>query len=271
MLASVWERVKNVSFVLALRRRRYYRWFANVNSYEFPFYGVFKSVEEAARAAPPSRPVGHDLAEMAAQRADEMSRMATSDYPMVYWLAPLIKGGRVVFDFGGHLGTKYRAFSKYLQYYSDLRWVICDLPAVVSAGQRLCNERGETQPEYTTNFNEANGADVFIASGVLQFVERPLWEMLSDLRVAPAHVLVNKVSCRDGGRLVTLQNAKAAFVPYQILDWSAFVDGMASIGYRLIDEWPVLDRSCVVPFHSEVNGRHVGAYFRRAGEGEVSS
>lgn len=261
------ERVKNLGVVRGLRQRRYYRRFATVNSYAFPFYGVFHSVDEAEKAAPKTRPVGHDSYEMATQRVEEMSAMAPSDYPMVYWLAPLLTENSTVLDLGGHLGTKYRAFSKYLRYPRSLRWIICDLPAVVAEGRRLAQARGETQPEFTSELSDADGADVLMASGVLQFVEQSLWTLLSTLSVPPTHVLVNKVSCRDGETIVTLQNANAAFVPYQVFDWAGFLAGMESVGYRLVDEWLVLDRSCIVPFHPEVKARHVGAYFRRDSSG----
>lgn len=249
-----------------LLERRYERWFRSLPPGAFPLRGVFASLEEARASIPRNQRVGYDHAEAVDVYVEEMSRMAPSDYPMVHWLEPLLTDGVRVFDFGGHVGTKYRAFARYLAYPRTLRWVVCDVPNTVAAGERLARERGDTRLEFTSDFALADGAAVLIASGVLQYVEDPLWERLRALREPPPHVLVNKLPCRDGGPVFTLQSTEVSFVPMQVFDYDHFVAEMCALGYARTDEWRVLDRACDIPFHPEIAARYIGLYFRSTQE-----
>lgn len=256
------RRVKESAVVRRLRERRYEAWFSRATVEGFPFRGVYESRAAALRAAPSTRPATYDVPSAADLHAAELSQVALSDYPVMFWLQRLLDESPVVCDFGGHVGTKYRAFASYLRYPAALRWRVSEVPSVAEAGKRLAEAEGDTQLEFTSGFAAADGADVFLGSGVMQYLEEPLWTQLAALRVPPPHVLLNKTPWRDGPPLFTVQNIHVAFVPYQIFSRDEFLGGMAKLGYELVDRWHNLDRASHVPFHPEVKAEHVGLYFR---------
>jgi putative methyltransferase (TIGR04325 family) len=42
--------------------------------------------------------------------------MAASEYPLLFWLRPLLSNGMRVFDFGGYLGNGFYLYRPYLDY-----------------------------------------------------------------------------------------------------------------------------------------------------------
>jgi putative methyltransferase (TIGR04325 family) len=262
--APLLRRLVENPLVRRIRQVRYDRYFEAAPA-GFPFRGVYPTFAAAAAAAPRSKPNSYDVDEAALVHVAEASRMAPSDYPMVYWLKPLLSDAAVVFDFGGHVGTKYRAFRDYVAYPSGLRWLVCDVPSVARAGERLARSQQLRQLAFTTDFAEVEGATVLIASGSLQYTEQPLWERLARVRRPPHHVLINKLPVRDGGGFVTVQSLGVAFVPYVVFDRAQLLAGMAARSYELVDEWDVPDRPAAIPFHPELDVRHVGMYLRHRG------
>lgn len=248
-----------------VRQLRYRRWFASVAAGAVPFHGRYRSFAEALADAPPTRPAGYDVPGAPDAHVDDMARVALSDYPVLHWLGTLLGAGTRVLDFGGHVGTKYRAFRPYLRYAQDLVWQVCDLPTVAAAGAARAAREGDPHLRFTTALADGDGADVLLASGVLQYVETPIWELLATLRTPPRHVLLNRLPCREGEAVVTLQNINVAVVPYQVYDERMLRAEMAALGYVLVDRWAVSDRHCAIPFHPEVATTHVGMYWRRDG------
>jgi putative methyltransferase (TIGR04325 family) len=61
-----------------------------------------------------------------------------ADYPVMFWLEKFIgEGCRKFFDLGGHIGVSYYAYQLHIGYPQDLRWTVCDVPAVVAKGREL--------------------------------------------------------------------------------------------------------------------------------------
>jgi putative methyltransferase (TIGR04325 family) len=226
------------------------------------FRGVFSSFADANSSAPRTKPQGFDHADYAREFEDRRNRIFSFDYPMLFWLLQLLQRECVIFDYGGHLGTHFYAYSKYLAYPPGLRWIICDLPAMIHAGQRLALTTGANGVEFTNQFMDADGSDILIAAGSLQYIEAPtLSQLLGRLTRLPSHLLLNKLPLYDGAEFVTLQNGGVAFHPQYVFNRDDFVEKLQSLGYRLKDEWMVDSHSGYIPFHPERSfGCHRGLY-----------
>ncbi len=253
--------------VRAWRRRSYERLFSS-DEFFGTFRGVFSTFDEALRSAPPNRSRGFDNAVYAKEYRERMDRVYSYDYPVLFWLAPILRPGVRVFDYGGHVGVQFYSYRRYLDFPERLRWLVCDVPAVVAAGRAIAAEKGvEDRLAFTTDVREADGADIFICAGALQFVERPLLhETLSSLSSPPAHLFLNKLPLRDGAGFVTLQNAGPMYVAQYVFDRGAFLTSLDRAGYELVDQWEDRVHSCRIPFQQEMDVPHYsGLYLRRRG------
>jgi len=263
--------LKNAPPLLAIRRRRHARWFAS--SSEYTFSGVFGGFAEAVGGAPPGRLIGSDhehAADLAITGgAETLSRVNARDYPLMFWLREAILSGVTqVFDFGGHVGVKYYSFRPYLRYPPALRWTVYDMPAVTAVGRRLAGEREDaSQLAFTDRLEDADGVDVFFATGSLQYEETLPWNLLSRFRRLPEHLLLGGLPLSEGPRFVTLLNIGKGYCPYHVFNRAEMLDGIESLGYSLVDTWPIPDKRCVIPFEEARSVRgYTGLYFRRRAE-----
>jgi putative methyltransferase (TIGR04325 family) len=228
------------------------------------FRGVYASFAEAEQSAPRTKPIGYDHPGPAAMYRERLGRVYPSCYPVLYWLQTLMPATRRVFDFGGHVGVHFHAYRKYLAYPPGLRWTVCDVASVVRAGEELARERPSSGLEFTTRFEAADGADVFLASGSLQYVETPLPERLSALASPPQHLILNLFPLHEERSFVTLQNIGSAFCPYAIFRRSELVLAIRDAGYELVDAWLNPEKACPIPAHPEHSVHaYSGFYFRR--------
>lgn len=249
-----------------LRDFYYYHWLfpRNPNLYR----GVFKSFAEASAAIPTSKPSGYDLADLhnssLKQNLDleEIGKFKQVDYPVLVWLAKLFKDRSTVFDLGGNTGYSYYAYSKYIDYPPAIQWSICDVPAAVRVGNELLQRFNSPGLSYTTNIADAEGFDIFLTCGTLQYLEPSLSELLSKLQSQPQHLIINHVPFHNGDEYITLQNLLVSYAPYKIQNRELFIDSIEKLGYELVDSWQQ-NRTCSIPFKPErfVDAYH-GFYFR---------
>lgn len=232
------------------QRAAYDRRFAQ-NRDQNLFRGVFATAEEAARSAPRNRPIGYDTVEAAAMYRIP-ARPDTHDYPALFWLSRAIAdGARTVFDIGGHVGIKFYAFRDALRYPADLRWTVCDVPAVVEAGRRIAIERGVAgQLGFTVDHDAVCGVDVLFASGVLQYLPQTLPDWLARLSVPPRQIVVNTAPLHPEREFFTLNSIGTGFCPYRVMHEAALVAGLARLGYRALDRWTNAGKGLVIPFES---------------------
>jgi putative methyltransferase (TIGR04325 family) len=239
-----------------------------VGSFRSPFRGVYGSFDEARKSIPANRKVGYDHAETAAMYIGYAQTLRLSDYPVLFWMRPAIEQAASVFDLGGHVGLACYAFEKYLPYPPGLRWMVCDLPEIRRAGERIAAERNANRLSFTGDFLAADGADILLTAGTLQCMEISLASILSQLRRRPKHLLVNRLPLYDGQPFATVQDIGPVMIPYQIFNRQQFIDSVCGLGYRLIDAWQIsepLCGMCVIPFHSERSlSAYSGLYFIRA-------
>jgi putative methyltransferase (TIGR04325 family) len=229
-------------------------------------WGVFRSFEEARRFAPKTRPVGFDVPAYAEHHLDRAYKVLPYDYPVLFWLKPLLVEGASIFDFGGNVGVHYHGYKRFLRYPDNLRWTVCELPHLIVRGEALAAQMESRHLAFTERFEAAEGATVLIAAGVLQYIESPLDRSLAALGRKPGHILLNKLPLCAGEPFVTLQNAGLMSLPQHVFKRSSFLDSFRALGYEVVDEWEVPAISCYVPFHPDKSvPSYSGCYLRLAG------
>jgi putative methyltransferase (TIGR04325 family) len=227
------------------------------------FSGAYFSYEEAIAAAARRGLVGFDHEEIAEVSFENMCQVVPWDYPVLFWMHRLSADVASVIDAGGHMGTKYRAFRDLLPISDDLQWVVYDLPAIVRAGRRRAEMDGLKGLHFVDRLEDAGAADLFLGSGLLQYLDVPVSELLGRLSRLPPHLLLNKVALRAGKTVVTLEKIGKARVPYQMLNETVFLRDVESLGYRLFDRWTIPSLSHVIATHPELGAsKSAGFYFR---------
>jgi putative methyltransferase (TIGR04325 family) len=232
------------------------------------FRGVYETFEEAIRAAPKTKSIGYDNPELAQEyqhSAEFETTVQAYDYPVLFWLNSIFNINQdtlSIFDFGGNVGLHFYAYEKYLKYPSNLKWIVCELPAIVEAGKELAEKRCSSDLVFTEKFEEASGKDVFLASGSGQYVE-DLSLSLSSLSEKPKHLLLNILPLYEGAKFVTLQNGGNVFYPSYVFNKFEFINSLNNIGYEMVDIWEDMFSHCIIPFHPEKSGPFFhGLYFK---------
>ena len=249
--------------VLRLRRGAYARAFAsheNVNLYR----GVFDTFEQAALSAPNTKPPGYDN-EASARMYDDVMEPTLRDYPAMFWLQrAFLDGHERVFDLGGHVGIKYYAFSGRMQMPTQLRWRVCDVPAVVARGNALAIEKGTAETlRFTADWRDLSAADVLFASGSIQYLPVSLGDMLRALPTRPARLVINSAALHPTRSFFTLNSIGVSFCPYRVQSEPSFMDDMNALGYRCVDRWET-PRDFAIPFEPGYEmDRFVGLAFTR--------
>lgn len=232
------------------------------------YFGIFQTYEAAKAAAPPAFPSTYDFADAGKMYHDQHDKIRVSDYPLVYWLQRLLdQGERRIFDLGGHIGVSYYGFGRYLKYPTDMRWQVHDVPAVMEAGRQWAAEHDPGKSlHFAASRDEAEGSDVLMTSGALQYLEYTLPDMLATLRSKPRHVLVNLVPMHPTRSYFTLQNIGKAVLPYRVMAVPEFIAAMEALGYVKQDEWHSAERHLRVPFEPAYDVEdYSGFHFRLGG------
>jgi putative methyltransferase (TIGR04325 family) len=252
MFKSTIKAILQLPPLVQLRRLRYERQFRGIRAGHL-FRGVFPSFDEAARSAPASTPVGYDHDAPAGMYQDRP--IFSEDYAVLFWLARVLGPGQRVFDHGGHAGSAFDAWVRVLPLPAGVTWQIHDVAAVCAEGRRRNEQRIGTKPAFTTDFADASGADVLLASGSLQYIAQPLAERLASLPRKPRHLLLNQLPVHPREQYVTLQNIRTCFCPYVVFHDDAFFASLRALGYTLRHRWENPAKSCHVPTYP----RHTAA------------
>jgi len=218
------------------------------------YYGIFESYDEARRQAEQLAsqhlPATYDVEGAAHKYLDQLDRLRACDYPALFWLRQMLEGDcRKVFDLGGHLGLAFYGYGQYLSYPRDLSWYVHDLPQVMAAGRTLASERDDTGAlQFAQSPLDADGADLLISTGALQYLNYRLPSLIQRLRKPPRHVIFNLTPLHESKSFFTLQNLGIAICPYRIEHASALLQDMRNLGYKVRDHWTLGDRRIRIPF-----------------------
>jgi putative methyltransferase (TIGR04325 family) len=252
MIKSTIKAMLELPPLVQLRRLRYERVFRTIRAGHL-FRGVFATFDDAARSAPTSRPVGYDHADAAAMYQDRP--LFSEDYAVLFWLARLLQPGHRVFDHGGHAGSAFDAWTRVLPLPPGVTWQIHDVAAVCAEGRRRNASRTGVVPSFTTDFADASGADVLLASGSLQYVAEPLATRVAALPRRPRWLLLNQLPVHPREQYVTLQNIRTCYCPYVVFHDAAFFASLRELGYVLLHRWDNPAKGCHIPTHP----RHTAA------------
>ncbi len=246
-----------------LYRRYFRRPYYDGNAY----CGVYDSYSQALAAAPETLPHTYDLQVAGRMYRSQLYQVRSCDYPVMHWLSlALGEGQRDIFDLGGHIGQAYYGFARYLQYPSDLRWRVHDVPAVMATGRLWARKHDpHARLSFAESPKDADGCDVLVTTGALQYLDYSLPELLQRLVRRPVHVLVNLVPMHPAHGYFTLQNLGIAICPYRVMCLRDFVEQMTALGYQATDHWELPERQLQVPFEpaTRIECYH-GFYFRRS-------
>lgn len=257
------QRVRPRRLGQAWYRRVFLRPHALGNTY----MGRFDGFAQALAALPADARRGYDVDETAVLYRGRHVEPVATDFPVLFWLRQAIDAGaRRVFDLGGHIGVSYYGAGRVFSLPPDLRWSVHDTPSAMAFGRRWAADHDPGAAlSFADSPGQADGCDVLLANGSLQYIEQPLAGLLGSLRAPPQTVVVNLLPLHLERGFVTLQNMGLAICPYRVDARGGFVDSLQSLGYRVACHWTLPERQVRVPFHPDcsVDAYH-GFCFRKA-------
>ena len=211
------------------------------------YHRPFPTLDEACAAVAPYANQGHVNAANKDSLLQTTELARPSDYAAMFHLRPLLPGIRRVFDLGGNVGNLFYCFQQYLDFPPDLVWTVHDLPDHVAHGAALARRRGVQQLQFTSEWMQASGADMLIASGSLHYFGESLAGMVERLPQQPAHILINRTPLTDGAPVATIQDAKTFRVACMLYNRMDLVRAFDRVGYDLVDTWRAAELSLHVP------------------------
>lgn len=245
--------------IVQVRQHRYERQFI-ANTDRNLFRGVYASFDEAAASAPKTRPTGYDNPDSA--QIVYGHQVMFYDYPAMFWIAQGLHNGlRSVLDLGGHVGVKYYAFRRPMNFPADLRWTVCDVPAVAEQGRTLAHKLDpERRLQFTADTAALNQHEILYASGSLQYLPYTLGELLGGLQRKPKRIVLNITAVHPERSYFTLNSIGTAFCAYRVQSHAQLVDDVAKCGYALVGNWQNIGKNLDLPFHEGLSLEHYSGY-----------
>lgn len=229
--------------------------------------GAYPDIATALANVPRGALAGYDHEEIVGVKLDKMSKVLEWDYPVIFWLGRILNehdGSLRLLDAGGHVGTKFIAFRRLLEL-SRVEWAVHDLPPMVRAGRIMASELGlGPNLSFVEKVGEAGPRDLLLCSGLLQYLDRPLSQLVAEMPTRPRHIVLNKVALREGPTVVTLQKAGPCYLPYQIRNRRAFEKELDALGYTVLDSWEISSLSHRIDSHPELGFTTSAGYVLRA-------
>jgi putative methyltransferase (TIGR04325 family) len=224
----------------------------------------FSSFAEAQSCASKFIRAGHEHPDELRFHTTMSDTIRESDYPVLFYLAPIAHELNCVFDFGGNVGNLFYSYQRQITFPDDFTWTVFDIPMKKPIGEQLAVQRREPRIRFTDTLANAGSPDAFIASGSLHYFEDSLDSLLRQITALPKHVFVNRTPFSTGGDLVTVQDNHSYLAPCKLHSRRQFIAGMEHLGYSLIAEWPVHERKLAVPLYPDLSAHsYSGFYFRK--------
>lgn len=257
------ETLKQMPFILPIRKARYEMQFANHKVAHY-FRGSFHTFEEANASAPKTKPIGYNNTESAKMYKERLETIHSTDYPVLFWMEKLKHDYRTVFDFGGHIGVHFYSYPKILDFKGIHEWTICDVEKVCEEGRQYSqmNPRS-TKLNFVTDISNCESYDLLLAIGSLQYLEWELHDKLINLKNMPKYVIINMTPLHPKTKTITLNSIGTSFCPYYVRKEEDFLNGMSSLGYEVLDIWNNEEKKCTIAFEPERSLRfYRGAVFK---------
>ncbi len=183
----------------------------------------------------------------------------------MFWLSRLqLPEGLKVFDFGGGIGQTYNQYSRFLPTVKLTQWTVMDLPKVIAA-RKVASQQQPSMLRFASSLRDCEGCNVFLAAGSLHYWEHPIADLADALGGFPPHVFINRSPVRkDGESFISIQRGKDWAMPCLVRNGEELVKEFAELGYKVIDKWPVLEKTLDFPLLPDHAAPYAGFYFRRA-------
>lgn len=227
------------------------------------YKGIYDTFQEARNAISPEFHADYNLLDAHQKPRANLEILRPINYPMLAPLTEILEEASLILDLGGGVGVDYYAFRQKLRFSESLKWCVYEVSAAVEVGQKLAAKNQCSTLFFTTDFQQANRADLLLTNGALQYLEPSLPELLAQLNQAPKHLLINYVPCYEGKTFFTIQNLRFSRCPYKIQSRTELIHGLEGLGYQLVKSWTD-PRTCLIPFHPHHFVHHYhGFYFKR--------
>ncbi|MBX3173891.1 MAG: methyltransferase, TIGR04325 family [Gemmatimonadaceae bacterium] len=216
------------------------------------FFGCFPTRQAALSAIRPPKAVGYDYPQVTELNFVRMCEVAPWDAPVIEALRQRLSTHRSILDLGGHLGTKFRAFRTALPDIDARRWTVWELPSMVVAGTKRAQEERLAALVFTSDLSTVSeDHDLVLASGLLQYLEGRLADVLRGLSALPRTLIINKLAVTDGNPYFMLENLGYSAVPYHVRRERDELDALGALGFRVVERWVIPELSHEVPFRPE--------------------
>lgn len=223
----------------------------------------FASLNDAAAAIAGYEGGGHSNPTYLGSKIPDAEKARPGDYAALFYLQPLISQIRSVFDFGGNVGNLFYCYSRYLDFSPDLRWTVLDLPETNRLGEKLAESNKEQRLRFTDRISDADGVDLFVSSGSLHYFEQKLSDTLAPFAVKPRYVLIIRAALVDVPSFAAVQDGGTWRLACFLHNREGLVQGLARLGYELVDSWDITERSVIIPCYPDWSARtYSGLFFR---------
>lgn len=230
------------------------------------FSGAYKNRKSAESAVPANLTTGYDNDNVVMLNYQLMCEVAPWDYPVMFCLQKILPESKTLIDGGGHLGTKYRAWQNHLPLNDSLQWTVLDVPAVVEVGKQKADEEKLSNLHFITDLHDTETPDIFLGSGLLQYLDISITSLFNQLPSRPKHVIFNKVAVWDKPDIYTLENFYSGLVPYRIRNMNELTSELIMLGYEIVDEWNIPSLTHSIPTHPELGVFENKGYFLKMKE-----
>lgn len=226
---------------------------------------VYPSFKDAWTACQQTQRVQHQNSQLVSDVFQQSVQTRPSDYPALFWLSRIAGGQPLnVFDFGGGAGQSYYQYSRLLPTGMIGRWTILDLPAVIEQARLYAREQAAKSLHFAAALHDAAGNHVFHTAGAFHYWETSIADLVAQTGRMPDHVVINRSPFRDKGpSFHAVQRGHNWAVPCKIWNLQELAAEFAEAGYRLIDQWPVLEKSYRLALLPDFDAPYRGVYFAR--------
>lgn len=229
------------------RRARRIPGFSVLAGYQHPFATLRDAEEAIARYTLEN----HSSLQNVEFHLAQAAKPRPSDYAALFHLRQIMPDIRRVFDLGGNVGNLFYCYAKVLDFRPDLVWTVLDLPKTRAIGERIARQWGEPRLRFTNDLEDADGADLFIASGSLHYFEQPLFERIAALEHRPRYILINRTPLTDTTPVAAIQDAGSFLVACKLFNKRDLLHGFEAQGYEAVDDWAAEELSLVIPGYPE--------------------
>jgi putative methyltransferase (TIGR04325 family) len=221
----------------------------------------FPTFAQAAAAIAGYEGSGHSNSRYLAVKIPEAEKPRPGDYAALFHIQSVFSHIRNVFDLGGSVGNLFYCYSQYLHMPGDFAWTVCDLVETNKLGRQLAHSRNEQRLRFTDQPADADGTDLLIISGALQYFEEPLSELLARFVFKPRYVLINRSPLVDFPALATIQDGGTYRLVCMLHNRTELIRGLESLGYELQDSWEIHNRSLIIPCYPDQSARSYSGLF----------